>query len=182
MSRRKWIFTLKVVRPESKNVTHWMPSISIYNNSLGLSPLNDRGVERWKTRFRSLFFLLLRILTRSMIFRIITFSSKISFTSSRWKRFSKILFFLPFFFFLNPNRWKDVGESRFFFFFFFQHLDNFLKSWPIKNLLALNTNEISLAGAKLSPLLGFLKFFPISEEIKSEKEGKEKKRKEGKKR
>lgn len=91
-------------------------------------------------------------------------------------------FFSSFFFFLNPNRWKDVGESRFFFFFFFQHLDNFLKSWPIKNLLALNTNEISLAGAKLSPLLGFLKFFPISEEIKSEKEGKEKKRKEGKKR
>lgn len=76
---------------------------------------------------------------------------------------------------------KIFKDSFFSFFFFFQHLDNFLKSWPIKNLLALNTNEISLAGAKLSPLLGFLKFFPISEEIKSEKEGKEKKRKEGKK-
>lgn len=133
MSRRKWIFTLKVVRPESKNVTHWMPSISIYNNSLGLSPLNDRGVERWKTRFRSLFFLLLRILTRSMmIFRIITFSSKISFTSSRWKRFSKILFFFLFFFFLNPNRWKDVGESRFFFFFFF--FNTWIIFWKVGRL------------------------------------------------
>lgn len=114
--------------------------------------------------------------------RIITFSSKISFTSSRWKRFSKILFFLPFFFFLIQIVGKTLESHVFFSFFFFQHLDNFLKSWPIKNLLALNTNEISLAGAKLSPLLGFLKFFPISEEIKSEKEGKEKKRKEGKKR
>lgn len=114
--------------------------------------------------------------------RIITFSSKISFTSSRWKRFSKILFFLPFFFFLIQIVGKTLESHVFFSSFFFQHLDNFLKSWPIKNLLALNTNEISLAGAKLSPLLGFLKFFPISEEIKSEKEGKEKKRKEGKKR
>lgn len=122
MSRRKWIFTLKVVRPESKNVTHWMPSISIYNNSLGLSPLNDRGVERWKTRFRSLFFLLLRILTRSMIFRIITFSSKISFTSSRWKRFSKILFFLPFFFFLIQIVGKTLESHVFFSFFFFSTL------------------------------------------------------------
>lgn len=96
------------------------------------------------------------------------------------KDFQRFFFFFLFFFLI-----QIVGktlESHVFFSFFFQHLDNFLKSWPIKNLLALNTNEISLADAKLSPLLGFLKFFPISEEIKSEKEGKEKKRKEGKKR
>lgn len=91
-------------------------------------------------------------------------------------------FFSSFFFFLIQIVGKTLESHVFFSSFFFQHLDNFLKSWPIKNLLALNTNEISLAGAKLSPLLGFLKFFPISEEIKSEKEGKEKKRKEGKKR
>lgn len=97
------------------------------------------------------------------------------------KDFQRFSFSSFFFFFLIQIVGKTL-ESHVFFSFFFQHLDNFLKSWPIKNLLALNTNEISLAGAKLSPLLGFLKFFPISEEIKSEKEGKEKKRKEGKKR
>lgn len=98
------------------------------------------------------------------------------------KDFQRFFFFFLFFFFLIQIVGKTLESHVFFSSFFFQHLDNFLKSWPIKNLLALNTNEISLAGAKLSPLLGFLKFFPISEEIKSEKEGKEKKRKEGKKR
>lgn len=98
------------------------------------------------------------------------------------KIFKDSFFSSFFFFFLIQIVGKTLESHVFFSSFFFQHLDNFLKSWPIKNLLALNTNEISLAGAKLSPLLGFLKFFPISEEIKSEKEGKEKKRKEGKKR
>ena len=152
MSRRKWIFTSRVVRPESKYVTHWMPSVSIYNNSLGLSSSNDRAY---------------RAMRDSISFPSSNFDHDISnrfFQTSRFHRGKKNLIFfhvsspkkfgehfqrfLSFFlsFFFNPK----TLESHSFFFFFFSTLI-FSKSWPIKNLLALNANEISLTGAKLFP-------------------------------
>lgn len=175
MSRRKWIFTSRVVRPESKYVTHWMPSVSIYNNSLGLSPSNDRAYRTMKD---------------SISFPSSNFDHDISnrfFQTSRFHRGKKNLIFfhvsspkkfgehfqrfLSFFLsFLIQRRWRVTV-------FFFQLI--FSKSWPIKNLLALNTNEISLTGAKLFPAPASWNSSPSRKRLRARRRREEKERKRG---
>ena len=151
-----------------------MPSVSIYNNSLGLSPSNDRAYRTMKD---------------SISFPSSNFDHDISnrfFQTSRFHRgkknliffhvsspkkfgtFSKIPFFLSFFF--NPKTLESHS-------FFFQLI--FSKSWPIKNLLALNTNEISLTGAKLFPAPASWNSSPSRKRLRARRRREEKERKRG---
>lgn len=131
-------------------------------------------IERWKTRFRSL----PRISTT--IFPIDFSKRHVSIEEKKIWFFSTCLLqknlehfqrFLSFFLsFLIQRRWRVTV-------FFFQLI--FSKSWPIKNLLALNTNEISLTGAKLFPVPASWNSSPSRKRLRARRRREEKERKRG---
>lgn len=132
-------------------------------------------IERWKTRFRSLPRISTTIFPIDFSKRHVSIEEKknlIFFHVSSPKKFGEhFQRFLSFFLsFLIQRRWRVTV-------FFFQLI--FSKSWPIKNLLALNTNEISLTSAKLFPAPASWNSSPSRKRLRARRRREEKERKRG---